>query len=57
MKVASSGKVVATALAGSLKDSEVFTCVRNIAQHWTFGAPTGGNCAIVSVPFKFSPKQ
>jgi hypothetical protein len=57
LKVGSSGKVVATALSGTLKDSDVFSCVRNIAQAWTFAAPTGGNCAVVNVPFSFSPKQ
>lgn len=57
LKVGTGGRVVATNLSGSLRDQDVFTCVRNIAQHWTFAAPTGGNCAIVAVPFSFSPKQ
>jgi outer membrane biosynthesis protein TonB len=57
LKVGSGGKVTATSLSGSLKDSDVFACVRNIAQAWTFAAPTGGNCAVVAVPFTFSPKQ
>jgi outer membrane biosynthesis protein TonB len=57
LKVGAGGKVTATSLSGSLKDSDVFTCVRNIAQAWTFAAPTGGNCAVVAVPFTFSPKR
>jgi outer membrane biosynthesis protein TonB len=57
LKVGAGGKVTATSLSGSLKDSDVFTCVRNIAQAWTFAAPTGGNCAVVAVPFAFSPKR
>ena len=57
LKVGTGGRVVATALSGTMKDSDVFACVRNIAQAWTFAAPTGGNCAIVAVPFSFKPKQ
>jgi hypothetical protein len=56
LKIGSSGKVVATSLAGTLHDSDVFACVRNLAQLWTFAAPTGGNCAVLQVPFSFSPK-
>ena len=56
LKIGSSGRVVATSLAGTLHDSDVFACVRNLAQLWTFAAPTGGNCAVLQVPFSFSPK-
>jgi len=57
LKIGANGKVVATALSGSLRDAEVFSCVRNLAQAWTFAVPTGGNCAVVQVPFQFSPKN
>lgn len=57
LKVGSGGKVVNTAVAGSIKDPEVFACVRSLAQSWTFPVPTGGNCAVVQVPFQFSPKN
>jgi hypothetical protein len=57
LKIGSTGKVVASSIAGSLHDSEVFNCVKNLAQLWTFSAPTGGNCAVLQAPFKFSPKQ
>jgi hypothetical protein len=56
VKVGTTGKVVATATAGSLRDAEVLGCMRNIAQGWSFGVPQGGNCAVLSIPFKFSPK-
>lgn len=56
VKVGSSGKVLATAISGSLSDEAVFACVRTLAQGWTFPVPTGGNCAVVQVPFHFSPK-
>jgi hypothetical protein len=56
LKVGSSGKVVASTVAGSLRDEQVFSCVRSLAQSWTFPVPQGGNCAVVQVPFHFSPK-
>jgi hypothetical protein len=56
IKIGGNGHVVASQVTGSLHDSEVFSCVRNLAQTWTFGVPSGGNCAVISVPFQFSPK-
>jgi hypothetical protein len=56
VKVASSGRVVATGVSGSLRDEAVFACVRTLAQGWTFPVPTGGSCAVLQVPFHFSPK-
>jgi hypothetical protein len=56
LKIGSSGKVVASAVSGSLKDEQVFSCVRSLAQGWSFPVPQGGNCAVVQVPFHFSPK-
>jgi outer membrane biosynthesis protein TonB len=55
IRVAPNGQVSATAVSGSLKDNEVFNCVRNIAQRWSFPPPDNG-CAVVQVPFQFSPK-
>ena len=56
VRVAASGKVTATSVAGSLHDEAVLACVRTLAQSWTFPVPTGGTCAVVQVPFHFSPK-
>jgi hypothetical protein len=56
LKVGAGGKVVATAVNGSLHDEQVFACVRNLAASWTFTVPSGGACAVVQVPFQFSPK-
>jgi hypothetical protein len=56
IKIGGNGRVVASAVTGTLHDTEVFACVRNLAQTWTFGVPSGGNCAVISVPFQFSPK-
>jgi hypothetical protein len=57
LKVGATGKVVATSVSGSIRDQEVFSCVRALAQTWTFPVPTGGACAVVQVPFQFSPKN
>ena len=56
MRIGTSGKVTATATSGSLRDAEVLQCMRQLAQGWTFAAPTGGACAVLSVPFRFAPK-
>ncbi|HKP57113.1 MAG TPA: AgmX/PglI C-terminal domain-containing protein [Polyangiales bacterium] len=55
LRVAPSGQVTATAVSGSLRDNEVFGCVRNIASKWSFPPPAKG-CAVIQVPFQFSPK-
>jgi hypothetical protein len=55
IKVAPSGQVIATAITGTLKDNEVFGCVRGIASGWKFPPPQNG-CAVVQIPFQFSPK-
>jgi len=57
LKVGATGQMAAAAVSGTLKDPEVFKCVRAIAEHWTFPPPSGGNCAVVQVPFQFSPKS
>jgi hypothetical protein len=57
LKVGAGGKVVAAAVSGSMRDPEVFNCVRILAQTWTFPVPTGGACAVVQVPFAFAPKE
>jgi outer membrane biosynthesis protein TonB len=57
LKVNASGAVVATAVGGSLGDNDVFACVRNLAKQWAFPEPAGGECAVVQVPFKFTPHK
>lgn len=56
LKIGANGKVTATEVTGSLRDNEVFGCVRRLAQTWEFPKPQGGNCAVVSAPFNFTPK-
>jgi len=57
LKVGANGKVVTTTIAGSMNDAEVNSCVRKLASSWSFAPPSGGNCAVVQVPFQFSPKS
>jgi hypothetical protein len=57
VKVGPTGRVVASSATGSIRDPQVFSCVRALAQNWNFPVPTGGGCAVVQVPFQFSPKN
>lgn len=57
VKVGANGSVVSSAVSGSLRDNEVYSCVRAIADKWTFPVPEGGACAVVQVPFRFTPKN
>ena len=50
------GRVDQVRVGGSLRDSEVFSCVRRLAQSWRFPAVTGGSCAQVSIPFAMTPR-
>ncbi len=57
MRVSRSGAVDAVQVGGTLHDSQVLSCVRNIANHIRFPAPTGGSCAVVAAPFNFTPRR
>lgn len=57
IKIGANGSVASTSATGSLRDKEVFDCVRKLAKDWKFPAPSGGNCAVIQVPFQFSPKN
>ncbi len=57
MRVGRGGEVTAVAVSGSMRDNEVLSCVRGIAQRIRFPAPTGGSCAVVQAPFNFTPRN
>lgn len=57
VKVGAGGSVVASGVSGSLRDNEVYSCVRSIADKWKFPEPEGGACAVIQVPFRFTPKN
>jgi hypothetical protein len=55
--VAADGHVDGVEVGGSLHDREVFTCVRNLANRMRFPHVSGGTCAVVAVPYTFTPQQ
>jgi len=57
VRIGNDGKVTATRTSGNLRDSDVKSCMQNIAKSWSFPAPSGGACAVFDAPFKFTPKQ
>jgi hypothetical protein len=57
MRVSRTGAVDAVQVGGNLRDAEVLSCVRRIAQRIRFAVPSGGGCATVSAPFNFSPQR
>jgi hypothetical protein len=57
IKVGASGSVEGTQVGGSLRDRDVFSCVRQISQRMQFPRVSGGACAVVQVPYSFTPQQ
>lgn len=57
VRVAPDGRVDGTQVSGSLRDRDVFACVRNVASHMRFPAPGGRDCAMIQVPFTFTPQR
>ncbi|MEM1417699.1 MAG: AgmX/PglI C-terminal domain-containing protein [Myxococcota bacterium] len=56
LKVQSNGSVNNVRVSGSLRDNDVFACVRRVASTWRFPAPEGG-CAELSQPFQMTPRN
>lgn len=56
VRVGRDGAASGVRTGGTLQDAEVLSCVRNIAQRIRFPRPTG-NCAVVAVPFDFTPQN
>ncbi len=57
LRVGPDGNVEGTQVSGTLHDREVFACVRNAASHIRFPAPGGRDCALVQVPYTFTPRR
>ena len=57
MKVGANGSVQAVQVGGTLRDNEVFACVRNVANSLHFAVPVGGACAVVQQPFTLTPQN
>lgn len=57
VRVAADGHVDGTQLSGTLRDREVFSCIRSVTSRMRFPAPGGRDCAVVQVPYRFTPQQ
>lgn len=55
LTIGSSGAVRNVQVSGSLRDAEVYSCVRRVARSWKFPRPEGG-CVRTAVPFTMMPK-
>jgi outer membrane biosynthesis protein TonB len=57
VRVGKDGRVADTRTRGSMRDAEVLRCVQSMAKSWSFPSPTGGSCAVLDVPYNFTPKN
>ena len=55
LTIGASGSVKAVSLSGSLRDPQVYACVKRTAKTWKFPQPEGG-CVRTAVPFQMTPK-
>lgn len=56
LRIGSTGNVESVSIGGTLRDNEVYSCVRRLAESWKFPAPKKGRCAVIAAPFDFTPK-
>ena len=50
-----SGSVRAVSISGTLRDPQVYACVKRVAKTWKFPRPQGG-CVRIEAPFQMTPK-
>lgn len=55
LMIAPSGAVRNVSVSGSLRDAQVYSCVKRVARTWKFPRPKGG-CVRTAVPFTMTPK-
>jgi len=55
LTIGASGSVRAVSVDGTLRDRQVYACVKRVAKTWTFPKPSDG-CVRTSVPFQMMPK-
>jgi hypothetical protein len=55
LTIDATGTVRAVGVWGTLRDRQVYSCVRRVARTWKFPAPQGG-CVRISAPFQMTPK-
>jgi hypothetical protein len=57
VRVTANGSVEGVQVGGSLRDRDVFSCVRGVALRMRFPEVEGGSCAVVNVPYSFTPED
>lgn len=57
VRVNEAGAVDGVQVGGSLRDRDVFSCVRTVAMRMRFPAVDGGSCAVVAIPYSFTPEE
>lgn len=57
IRVGADGKVSHTRAGGNLREPEVLKCIQNLAKNWAFVAPRGASCAVIEMPYAFTPKN
>lgn len=57
VKVDAGGGVDGVQVGGSLRDRDVFSCVRGVAMRMRFPRVEGGSCAVVNIPYSFTPRE
>ena len=55
LMIAQTGAVRNVQISGSLRDAQVYSCVKRVARSWKFPRPEGG-CVRTAVPFTMTPK-
>ncbi len=55
LTIAPSGAVRNVSVSGSLRDPQIYSCVKRLARTWNFPKPAGG-CVLTAVPFTMTPK-
>ncbi len=55
LTIGASGGVRAVSVSGSLRDQQVYECVKRVARTWKFPKPENG-CVRTEVPFQMMPK-
>jgi hypothetical protein len=57
LNVDGEGQVREARVKGPVKEQALLACVSESVYGWTFTPPSGGECAVVSVPFLLDPKD
>ena len=53
--IGTAGSVSDVSISGTLRDRQVYSCVKRVAKNWKFPKPQGG-CVQTAIPFQMMPK-